>query len=159
MNIFVLDLDPKICAQSHCDRHVVKMILESVQLLSTANRIMGLDEGYKITHANHPCSVWTRETLGNWLWLRTLAYELENERQFRWGPKPRHKAIEVLDTLSKPKNMIDGEIESKIYNTEFAQAMPIQFKDKDVVRAYRRYYQNKTFPTWTKRKPPSWWFI
>lgn len=61
MNIFYLDKDPKLCAQYHCDKHVVKMILESAQLLCTAvNEAAGKEVApYKSTHVNHPCSIWS----------------------------------------------------------------------------------------------------
>jgi hypothetical protein len=58
MNIFLLDSNIKKCAQYHCDKHVVKMILESAQILSTVLRLNGVDQGYKTTHANHPCTLW-----------------------------------------------------------------------------------------------------
>ena len=59
MNIFVLDYNLEKCAQYHCDRHVVKMILESAQILSTALRMNGIVKGYRLTHINHPFTVWT----------------------------------------------------------------------------------------------------
>ena len=39
MNIFYLHNDPKVCAELHVDKHVVKMIVEYAQLLSTAKRM------------------------------------------------------------------------------------------------------------------------
>ena len=63
MNIFILDKNIKKCASYHCDKHVAKMILESAQMLSTAVRLAGDDIGYKVTHQNHPCMVWTRNSL------------------------------------------------------------------------------------------------
>lgn len=60
MNIFALHQDPQIAAQMHCDKHVVKMILESAHMLST---ICG--EGYKPTHQNHPCTKWARSSRSN----------------------------------------------------------------------------------------------
>ena len=58
MNIFVLDQNIEKCAKYHCDKHVIKMILESAQMLSSVVRIQGFDIGYKLTHKNHPCSIW-----------------------------------------------------------------------------------------------------
>jgi hypothetical protein len=72
MNIFILDEIPEKCARYHCDAHVIKMILESAQMLSTTVRLSGIDRGYKITHQNHPCTLWTGESLSNWQWLREL---------------------------------------------------------------------------------------
>lgn len=63
MNIFYLDENPNLCAQYHCDRHVIKMILESAQLLCTALNVVAGQQvtPYKSTHVNHPCSIWVRE--------------------------------------------------------------------------------------------------
>ncbi len=62
MNIFLLDIDWQINATYHVDKHVVKMILESAQLLSTAVRLSGIDAGYKAAYKNHPCAIWTRQS-------------------------------------------------------------------------------------------------
>jgi hypothetical protein len=83
MNIFLLDSNIKKCAQYHCDKHVVKMILESAQILSTVLRLNGVDQGYKTTHANHPCTLWAGKSFSNWKWLRELASALNKEYRFR----------------------------------------------------------------------------
>ncbi len=79
MNIFVLDEDIEQCAQYHCDQHVVKMILESVQMLCTALNKKGFVTPYKSTHVNHPCVLWVEESFDNFLWLKKLAIELNTE--------------------------------------------------------------------------------
>ena len=82
MNIFYLDEDPILAAQMHCDKHVVKMILESAQLLSTAHRLLDgnklADERglYKATHINHPSSIWVRKSSENYYWLWNLYDQL-----------------------------------------------------------------------------------
>ena len=70
MNIFILDEDPVVAAQAQCDKHVVKMVLESAQMLSTTHRLLGENHQvfYKTVHKNHPCTVWTRRSSGNYLW-------------------------------------------------------------------------------------------
>jgi hypothetical protein len=150
MNIFVLDYDIKKCAEYTCDKHVVKMILESTQLLSTACRLSGIDAGYKISHINHPASKWTRKSLSNWLWLKELVIHLNEEFKYRYSGK-NHKAYDVAMTLPNP-NISDIGI------SEFAQAMPDQYKCSDVVQAYRNYYigEKKEFATWKKRDIPFW---
>jgi len=82
MNIFYLDHNPVLCAQYHCDAHVVKMILESAQLLSTAHRETDspyADFCYKSTHKNHPSAIWVRESTDHYSWLFELFKELSNE--------------------------------------------------------------------------------
>ena len=81
MNIFFLDLNQRKCAKWHVDKHVIKMILESVQLLCSAHHIFPNKNNlysppYKLTHKNHPCSKWVRESLSNYKWLIKLAKEL-----------------------------------------------------------------------------------
>ena len=82
MNIFYLDEDPVLAAQMHCDKHVVKMILESAQLLSTAHLLIDGDELaderglYKATHKNHPSSKWVRDSSENYEWLWNLFDQL-----------------------------------------------------------------------------------
>lgn len=62
MNIFVLDYNPKLAAQYHCDKHVVKMILESTQIVCSVANELGIETPYETTHYNHPCTVWARES-------------------------------------------------------------------------------------------------
>lgn len=151
MNIFILDTNIKKCAEYHCDKHIVKMILESAQMLSTAVRISGLDFGYKIAHKNHPCTKWVRESLSNWNWLKELTKQLNDEYIFRYDKKVNHKSYDVVSALPDPEIPDIGL-------TPFAQAMPDQYKDKNAVNAYRDYYINEksNFLKWTKRKIPSW---
>jgi len=152
MNIFVLDLDPIKAAKYHNDRHCVKMILETTQLLSTAlpyfePRRIG---PYKATHLNHPCSIWTRTCQGNYHWLWKLGLALCKEYTHRYGRV--HKCESYLEDLglSKP-------ISKKM--TQFAQAMPEQYKHTDVIKAYRAYYmgEKRYLAKWTNRETPSWW--
>jgi len=151
MNIFILDLDPKKCAKYTCDKHVVKMILESAQMLSTACRISGINEGYKSSYINHPCNIWVRDSLENWKWLRSLVIELNKEWQKRFNHKRNHKSFEVAISLSNPK------IRNKEL-TSFVQAMPNIYKNIDTVQAYRDYYmgEKRHIAYWTNGQP--WWW-
>ena len=174
MNIFVLDHDPKTAAQMHCDKHVVKMILESAQLLATAHRMIDgeLYEGrtktgrkvkrwelhderevylYQATHINHPCTVWARESEENYKWLLSLFKELCKEYTHRYGKiHSCEKFMRLLEII--PENM------KKVERTEFPQAMPDDCKDNDSIRAYRNYYimYKKDFAKWKNRDVPSW---
>lgn len=134
MNIFVLDRDPQIAATYHNDRHVVKMILESAQLLCSVS-----PEGeapYRRTHYNHPCAVWTRTSLHNYEWLLRLALALCDEYTRRYGKT--HKSREVIDWCAY--NVGPGFLPN-IGLTEFVQAMPDDCKQEDAVEAYRLYYR------------------
>jgi hypothetical protein len=68
MNIFFLHKDPKIAACMQCDKHVVKMVLETAQMLSTAARAQGYDMGYKSAYPNHPMTLWVNESPHNYTW-------------------------------------------------------------------------------------------
>lgn len=154
MNIFVLDKNPRIAAQYHADTHVVKMILESAQLLSTAHYVLdGEAYGYKPTHINHPCAVWVRESDSNYAWLYQLFRALGLEYKYRYGKE--HKSI---NDLSDYLCCLPHNIES-IGLTPFALAMPDEFKViGNAVESYRQYYKNnkKHLLNYTRRRSPSW---
>jgi hypothetical protein len=151
MNIFVLDSDLRKCAEYHCDKHVVKMILESAQLLSSACRLSGLDEGYKLTHQNHPCAVWTRQSEDNFLWLADLAHFLNEEYKARFNHSYNHKSFDLIETLSLP-NL------PKIGLTEHPKCMPVEYKKDSVIESYRHYYRVAKAPilTYNYSERPSW---
>ena len=175
MNIFALDRDYKNCAEMHCDKHVVKMILEYAQLLCTAHRmldgfkeidyssgrkatrfIFGDDRDstfYKSTHPKHPSSIWAKESKQNYIWLFNLWVSLSNEYTHRYGKI--HKSYSKLkDVLETPPTNINNK-----GLTEVSQAMPDIYKGDDFVQAYRNYYigDKKGFAKWTNRKVPKWY--
>ena len=134
MNIFVLDKDSQRCAEYHADQHVIKMILESTQMLCTVLNKLGIPAPYRSTHLQHPCTLWAGASLDNWLWLRTLALQLNEEYKFRFEKHKDHKSALVASELPEPPIAKQGL-------TEFAQAMPEEYKcPGDAVRAYRRFY-------------------
>lgn len=106
MNIFILGESPKDSAIFQHDRHVVKMILESCQMLSTASLIddkllplleeldISYDSFYKSTHMNHPCNVWLRESRANFVWLTIHLDALLVEYQHRF-PGRVHKCSDL----------------------------------------------------------------
>jgi hypothetical protein len=154
VNIFVLHEDPVEAAKMHCDKHVVKMVLEMGQMLSTVHRKYGSDDPilYKPTHQRHPCTLWIGESVGNYDWAQQHFSALAFEYEFRYGR--RHKTYEKLwlPFLETPADM------PNIGLTPFAQAMPDQYKDADAVTAYRNYYlgEKHRFLNYTKRGKPTW---
>ena len=152
MNIFVLDTHIKKCAQYHCDKHVVKMILESVQMLCTALNKKGFTTPYKSTHVKHPCVLWVESSHDNFLWLKNLTLALNDEYQFRFEKNSNHKSVFVLDEISNYSYESLGL-------TEFPQAMPEKYKIMgNAVKAYRQFYlgEKMGFARWTKRNIPDW---
>lgn len=152
MNIFALDADPARCARYHCDAHVLKMTLESAQMLCTVCHRYGVPAPYRPAHPHHPCTLWAGESLSNWRWLRTLALALGREYTFRFGDGKLHRSAVVAGSLLPPPVPERGL-------TPFAQAMPERFRvPGDPVKAYRLYYamEKREFAVWTRRRPPKW---
>ena len=151
MNIFFLDKDVKKCAQYHCDKHVVKMILETAQLLCGAHWVNGKEAPYKLSHKNHPCSIWTRESLSNYLLLCELGLELCDEYTYRYGKK--HKSQNIIEwCLTNKPNITDNGL------TEPPKAMPEEYKTDCVIQSYRNYYNGakSNFAVWKNRESPAW---
>ena len=159
MNIFYLHKKPMTAARMHCDKHVVKMILESAQMLSTAHRILdGNDYAdrrglYKATHKNHPANIWVRESAENYVWLYNLFTFLCIEYTTRYNKL--HKTSRLTDALaSLPNNIGDAEF------TDPPQCMPKDYKQEDTVEAYRDYYcgEKASFAKWKDSKEPEWFY-
>ena len=158
MNIFYLDRNPKVAAQMMCDKHVVKMILESAQMLSTAHRV--IDGDYRadrggfnnITHKNHPSTIWVRASSENYRWLWKHFDALLKEYTHRYG---KHHATERLRNIlyMPPLNIVHG-----VPLTDPPQCMPELCKGEDTVLAYQNYYiiEKSGFARWTKREIPTW---
>lgn len=174
MNIFMLHENPQTNVEMHCDKHVVKMVIEYAQLMSTAHRVLDgkLYEDrtannrrikrwlhpnpnmenllYKASHINHPCGIWLRESAGNYNYLYTLFACLSKEYTHRYGRV--HLTWEKLGDLLKhiPDNIPAGE------KTTMPQAMPDYCKTDNVVVAYRNYYKGEKmdFARWTNRQTP-----
>ena len=157
MNIFYLDRDPKIAAQMMCDKHVVKMILESAQMLSTAHRVLDGDEYaddkglYKLAHKNHPSTIWVRSGIEQYFWLYDHMIALMKEYTHRYG---KHHATErLISGLS----LVPLNIPNMTYNDP-PQCMPEECKGEDTVSAYQKYYieEKSNFATWKCRAVPEW---
>jgi hypothetical protein len=183
MNIFVLDKDPVKAAQLQCDKHVVKMIVESAQMLSTTHRmldgIMSLQPSrnssrkvkrwtlndtrenvmYKAVHMNHPCTVWTRETSGNYRWHYAHFLALCDEYTHRYGKVHATDKLLRRALMQTPKNIPEADV------TQFALAMKAQpqcIHSEDPVKSYREFYQTKQdrfSMVWTKRQVPEWFVV
>ena len=158
MNIFFLHWDPKQCAMMHVNKHVIKMILESTQILCSVhyvckeiNNSYSYEPPYKLTHKNHPSCIWTRTSLSNYKWLLELSKELCYEYTYRYGKI--HKCQQYIYELEKNLPPIEDK-----GITKPAQAMPDTYREEDPVEAYRSYYifeKNSMFE-WKKREEPFW---
>lgn len=167
MNIFVLDEDPATAAKMLCDKHIVKMPLETAQLLSSVFSVAlkvpnsfvsitdkSVEVPYKLSHKNHPCSLWARQTRGNFCWL--IEYGKELCAEYTWRYKRRHKSEDVIDWCDRNKDLLVFQSEDL---QVFAQAMPDRYKCSNPVEAYRRYYlgEKMGFARWRNgREAPDW---
>jgi len=176
MNIFYLDSDPQKCAEMHCDKHVVKMIIEYAQLMSTAHRVLDGTEYYDLTangrkikrwrlgddreqalmkasHVMHPSNIWTRSNRDNYNWLYRMWFHLLREYTHRYGKI--HACGRLETALYVPPH--------KIVQSEFwppTPAMPDDCKiANDSLASYHKYYTDRKvrFAKWTKRAPPIWY--
>ena len=149
MNIFFLDKDPVKAAQLQCDKHVVKMVLETAQMVSTAVRNQGHDVGYKSAYPKHPMTIWVNKTNDNFAWALEHGLALGEEYAHRYNKiHASHFVLLKIEDLN-----IKGNAN---YMTTPPQCMPDKYKSKDYIQAYRNYYlgDKKRFAKYTNRKPP-----
>jgi len=178
MNIFVVDSDPVKAARSLCNSHVVKMILETAQMLSTSHRVLDgtpvdaktktgrrmtryvmpdsrEDSLYQATHINHPCAVWARGSLNNHNWLVAHFISLCDEYTHRYGK------VHKCDTVAHTSGMLKPPIRiSHGYLLPHPMAMPDECQIGSVVESYREYYRYKRDSgmkmIWTNSPMPDW---
>ncbi len=179
MNIFYLDKDPRQCAEWMVDSHVVKMILETAQLLSTAHRVIDglevqlelekdgkvrkkkvwvLDDDrnhimYNATHINHPSAIWVRQSVENYNWLVDHLFALSDEYTYRYGK--RHTTIGKMgyEIQAPPHGLRDWDW------TQPPSAMAAEYiiSDDPIVN-YRNYYKHgkSSLHKWKNREKPEW---
>jgi len=178
MNIFYLHHNPKINAQYHCDKHIVKMCIEYAQLLSTAHRLLDgniyigktknnrnikrweLKDNresllYKASHVNHPSNIWARHSTENYKYLFSIYISCLQEYTHRYGKIHGSQNLDLV-LSTPPKNIKSLGI------TTIPQCMPDYCKIKDnSISAYRKYYilEKHTFAKWTNRQKPDWYNI
>lgn len=179
MNIFVLNPTPDGAARDMCDKHVVKMIVETAQMLSTAHRVLDgvptiriSKSGRRIKHwrhpneewdmrlclptmVNHPCTKWAMQSSANYEWLWEHGIGLLKQYTLRYSKVHSMQNLYSDQLFDTPKNIVAGPL------TPFAQAMPDQYRCGDAVTAYRNYYigEKKRFAKWAKTPVPSWFGV
>lgn len=148
MNIFYLSHGHGAAVRYHCDKHVVKQVLETAQILCTALQGRGLDLPYRPTHRRHPCVKWAARESRNRRWLARFGQALADEYEHRYGRV--HKSAAVIDQCA-----------GIIGNGSRVQATPpnvTPFDDVPVPLSYQLYYVSEKlgFAEWTDRPVPSW---
>ena len=157
MNLFILSLLQRECAEYMIDKHVHKILLEAVQMLCTAMHLLNKTSDpnlYRISHKNHPVSIWCRESRENFVWTLDLIDALHEEWQYRHDHEKIHKSYIVAQYIREriPDNFPTSGL------TPFALAMPDVYKTSDPVESYRAYYRSDkaSIATWKKRSKPAW---
>ena len=141
MNIFYLHKNPYKAAELQYNKHVVKMILESAQMLCTAHHHYAEKHEinadyipYKKAHYNHPSTVWCRQNKNHYRWLYNHMIGLGQEYTARYSKE--HLSITKcrLPLFKYPVGMLDGKFEQP------PQCMPDEYKHKSAIHAYWQYY-------------------
>ena len=182
MNIFYVHKDPVVSAKMLIDKHVVKMIIESAQMLSTAHRLLDGEQYedktkagrrikrwrlsnkvnediiYKASHMKHPSTVWVMDNVLHYNWLYKHMIALNDEYKKRYNHTKNHVTIDKLGDILKhpPKNAKYNKMA-----TDPKPAMPEHCKvPGDSVASYRKYYilEKRRFATWkSPAKMPDWY--
>lgn len=158
MNIFYLSHDTDECARFHVNKHVVKMILESAQLLSNAHHMLDGDQVikpiYKLTHKNHPSAIWVRSSKAHYDWLWQLLKSLCKEYTFRYEKVHKVEREELLEIL----RVAPFNIPNVGWLSDPTPAMPQQYKAESAIQSYRNYYMGdkRHFAVWKNRSQPQW---
>lgn len=157
MNLFIVDRDPRRAARALCDRHVVKMTLETAQILCTVAHMNGHQPPYRPTHLHHPCVVWTAACYANWRWVIAHGLALADEYERRFAREHKSRAV-----IAWADEHGAGPARTRMRRQPFVQAMPEEFRHRDPVLAYRAFYMGAKarFATWrAPAEPPTWWTL
>jgi hypothetical protein len=129
MNIFILDKDPVQAAQLQCDKHVVKMVVESAQMLSTAHRLLDGQETRKPSksgktmrkyydlylgqddlemetllmanvHEKHPCTIWSMINTANYDWHWQHLNALCKEYTYRYATEKEPYKMHSVERIN-----------------------------------------------------------
>lgn len=167
MNLFYLSHDPEESVRYLCDKHVVKMTLETAQLLCGVHHMLGSKEDfplvpYKLTHKNHPVAVWARACYNNYRYLSDYFDCISKEYTLRYSKE--HLAFTKCKYL---KDITIVTLDTKVPFSDPPLCMPEEYKitksdskDLDTVESYRAYYRHKMTIIkpfrYTMRSCPQW---
>ena len=157
MNVFVTEPCPYESARVLPDKHIVKMPLETCQMLSMVYSKWYFDWGqltkkdgtpYKTEKGafkGHPCTIWAAENIYNTAWLVAHGFGLAKEYYERYG-----KAHTCLEPLVEARQIFEKRSGENIAiyckAKDFPRAMPEKWKYDDSIdtfTAYKRYISSK----------------
>lgn len=161
MQIFIFNEDMQENVKSYPDKYVVKMPVETAQILSTVLRIKGYNGNdiYKATHLHHPCVKWCAESWDNFKYTLTLGSYISNEYSFRYHKY--HKSSKIIDIcFIQSVGMIKIENAPVCENhAQFVYCGPSKYLTDSIVQSYRNYFcaEKRHIAKWTKRSIPYWY--
>lgn len=163
MNLFATNNDPKIAAFDLDDRRGRKMILESAQILATNLQLRNKFIGYKMTHANHPVTVWARQSRQHIEWL--VEYSRYLNECYRSYSNRDHLSLAIVERAYSLRFMFSDAGFQKFVTVAG------DYSHLETHEAYRKYlnvkWQNDVkkseatskilfYPTWKNRENPEW---
>jgi hypothetical protein len=165
MNLFILSMCVKECAEYMFDKHIYKIILEAVQMLCTAKQLLEPEyenkiKLYKICHKNHPVTIWIRTSLENYMWTISLVESMHEEWKYRYNHPAEKTHSSFLVAMYLKEHAPHASAFPQTGLTKFALAMPNKYKVDDPIQSYRNYYrgeEKRRLASWKKREFPPWW--
>ena len=164
MNIFATDPCPRISAQNLDDKRIVKMVLETAQMLSSAILIQAGEAGlkddslYRKTHANHPCTVWTRSGRQQFDWMIEHGLWLADEFMHRYGHSRPHRSVTVIDRAAKHRGLFDESrpLVFDFNSSGFHDSRGVHY-NYQLCMSHKWCYKDSRRPSWTKRVRPKFY--
>ena len=158
MNIFAIEgqgnqIDWVKSAKSLDNYRVVKMILESTQMLCTTINLQHETQitPYKNAHVNHPSTIWTRTSSANFNCLLKHTESMLEEYTERFGKEHKCESVIIKALKHYDPNLFDLHVETKL-----PLCMPNEYKSDSIVDSYRAFYSEKPRMRYPKEKIPQW---
>lgn len=147
MNIFFLDKNPKKCAEYHCDKHCVKMIVEYAQILSTVHSLINIDNEFanrllKPTHIHNRTVKWAIQSKSNYKWLSEVLAHLSLEYTSRYNRLHKYESDGLIQLLMNniPNALSDAELSINAFESIVSDS---SYVTNDPIVSYRNCYMNE----------------
>lgn len=173
MNIFALDIDPRMPAIYLDNKRVGKLLMEACQLMSHAVALhdpevcefdfhpLGLCGSPNPTkgYVNGPVSKWVRSNQRRYDWTFCYATALAEEFEFRFGKQ--HASARRLPRLAQFNHCLSDGPLLPFQNSARHQELGIDYTHLEAPESYRQYTSHrwetdKLTPVWTGRAEPEW---
>ncbi|HNW88227.1 MAG TPA: hypothetical protein PKN48_01065 [Bacteroidales bacterium] len=149
----ILDYDPILSAQAHCDQDVITSIFLITKDLSFIHWALGSPFKYRLLHDTPVPIDQNMCTINKYRWASIMLNELLNQYNIRY--QRQHKLANVIKLLQiAPTRLPNSPFGFKL-------TVPVRFRSSEVVVSYRAYYQQSRKKSKWKRgvAPPEWWTV